>query len=211
MKRFICGAVIFTAGIVIGNVITAELIKAKYRKIADEEINSYKEYYASKYSDKNDMTEEIAEEEPKEISEEVTEMDEDHKKYSDILKNAGYTSDESDKNTKKEEPVAVDDESNFVIIPPEEFGEIDENTGEVFDVITLVYYADNVMLYYDDQHQVDDIDHLVGKEFRDHFGDYEEGVVYVRNKRNQTDYEIIKDEDKYYDIFDQKKRGGEDE
>lgn len=208
MKKFIYGAVIFAAGIVIGNVITAELIGEKHRKRADEEINSYKEYYASKHSERNDLTKEVSEEAIEETKEEVVEMDADHKEYLNVLKNSGYTSTESEKNTKEKDPVMDEDESNFVIITPEEFGEIDAETGEVFDMMTLVYYADDVMLYYDDQHQVDDIEHLVGKEFRDHFGDYEVDAVYVRNKRNQTDYEIIKDEDKYYDIFDRKDEVG---
>ena len=208
MKKIIYGAVIFTAGIVVGNVITAELIREKYRRKTDEEINSYKEYYTSKHSVKNDVVEEVSEEVPEEAREEIAELPDHLKEYSNVLKNAGYVSDESEKNTKKKEPVTVENENNFILIPPEEFGEIDEKTGEVFDMVTLVYYADNVMLYYEDQHQVDDIEHLVGTEFRDHFGDYEEDAVYVRNMRNQTDYEIIKDEDKYYDIFDRKDEVG---
>lgn len=210
MKKIIYGAVIFAVGVIVGNVVTAELIGAKYRKLADEEINSYKEYYASKHSAKNDEAEEVEESEevPEEEIEKVTENDSKLKEYSKLLKDVGYISDGSEKNTKEKEPGTVEDEDNFILIPPEEFGEIDEKTGEVFDMVTLVYYADDVMLYYEDQHQVDDIEHLVGKEFRDHFGDYEEDAVYVRNMRNQTDYEIIKDEDKYYDIFDRKNEVG---
>lgn len=210
MKKIIYGAIIFAAGVVVGNLVTSELIGAKYRKLADDEINSYKEYYDSKYSKKDAVEEVIKEEpeEPEEANEEVTKKDADRREYENVLKNSGYVSKGSEDNTNGKEPVTVEDENNFIIITPEEFGEIDEKTGEVFDMVTLVYYADNVMLYYEDQHQVDDIDHLVGEDFRDHFGDYEEGVVYVRNIRNQTDYEIIKEEDEYYDIFDRKDEVG---
>lgn len=208
MKKIIYGAVIFAAGVIVGNIVTAELIRAKYRKLADEEINSYKEYYASKHVAKDDSTEEASDEISEESTDEVVEESNNLKEYSNVLKNAGYIPNESEKNIIKEEPVTVEDECNFIIIPPEELGEIEETTGEKFDVVTLVYYADNVMLYYDDQHQVDDIEHLVGTEFRDHFGEYEDDAVYVRNMRNQTDYEIIKDDDKYYDIFDRKDEVG---
>lgn len=213
MKKIIYGAIIFAAGVVVGNLVTSELIGAKYRKLADDEINSYKEYYDSKYSKKDAVEEVIKEEpeepeEPEEANEEVTKKDADRREYENVLKNSGYVSKGSEDNTNGKEPVTVEDENNFIIITPEEFGEIDEKTGEVFDMVTLVYYADNVMLYYEDQHQVDDIEHLVGKDFRDHFGDYEEDAVYVRNIRNQTDYEIIKEEDKYYDIFDRKDEVG---
>ena len=104
-------------------------------------------------------------------------------------------------NKKDKEPVATENGENTVLITPEEFGEADDETGVAYDLVTLIYYADGVLAYYDNESLVDDVDDLVGTDFKNHFGDYEDDAVFVRNHRNETDYEIIRDEDKYYDIW----------
>lgn len=205
MNKNIFGALMFVAGAAIGAIVTARVVKAKYEKFANEEIKEVREYYASKNSEKR--KEELAE------LERIENLDGEEKieAYYDMLKKEGYIDDSSEqydvkkkaaKTIKKDkEPVATEERENTVLIAPEEFGEEDEETGEAYDLVTLVYYADGVLTYYDNESLVDDIEGLVGTEFKDHFGDYEEDVVFVRNHRNETDYEIIKDRDKYYDIW----------
>ena len=223
MKKFIYGILMFASGAALGAVVTVKVVKTKYEKLANEEIQIVRDYYASKRAETNasEVTVEGITTTTKHVDE-IAELDRIKKlegeekidAYTDMVKKCGYAAKGSenikiDENTNKKEIVSVNDKKDTALITPEELGEIVEETGECFDVVTLVYYADDVMVYHEDEHIVDDIEHLVGSEFRNHFGDYEEDAVFVRNFRNETDYEIIKDEDKYYDIWP-KVRGEED-
>lgn len=80
------------------------------------------------------------------------------------------------------------------IISPEEFGESGNYTQ-----ISLTYYSDGVLA--DDEDEIiEDIDDTVGEDFADHFGDYEDDSVFVRNDRLRCDYEILKDNRSYHDV-----------
>lgn len=210
MTKNVFGIFMFVAGAAVGVAATYKFFKDKYEKKSREDIEEIREYYASKNSKETDIS--------KEDLEEIKNLDAGEKleAYKNLIKNTcGYAPEENDaepvKNTVTKEPVKASDNSNTIIIHPDDFGEMDEETGEKYDRMTLVYYEDGVVTYWEDGHLVDDVESLLGTEFKDHFGDYdEEDAVYVRNIRNQTDYEIIRDGDKYYD-FHPEKRGGEDE
>lgn len=45
------------------------------------------------------------------------------------------------------------------------------------------------------------VDEIVGEESLDHFGEYEEDTVYVRNEELETDFEILKDDSNYRDML----------
>lgn len=79
------------------------------------------------------------------------------------------------------------------VITPEEF-------GEDYEAESLVYYADGVLAdYYDEP--IDDIDEYVGKDSLNHFGEYEDDSVYVRNDEKKIDYEILRDDRKFSDVY----------
>lgn len=80
------------------------------------------------------------------------------------------------------------------IISPEEFGE-----NPYYDTISLTYYSDKVLTDEDDI-EIEDVDGLIGEDSLNHFGEYEDDSVFVRNDELQTDYEILLDERAYYDI-----------
>ena len=73
------------------------------------------------------------------------------------------------------------------VIHPEDF----VNDRPFFDKITLEYYEDDVLCNAISEEIVTDIDRTIGRESLKHFGEYEEDVVYVRNDRTSTDYEVI--------------------
>lgn len=73
------------------------------------------------------------------------------------------------------------------VIPPEEYGEIYE-----YDTRNLTYY-DNGVLTDEDDNVIDDVENLIGEDALNHFGDYEEDSVHVRNDRLKVDYEILRD------------------
>ena len=82
------------------------------------------------------------------------------------------------------------------IITPEEFGELDDYT-----TISLTYFADNVLADENDEKISDyDIESMIGSESLEHFGDYEDDSVFVRNDKLKCDYEILKDNMRWVDI-----------
>ena len=94
---------------------------------------------------------------------------------------------------KTEEEIAVD---RPYVIQPSEFGEFDD-----YEKISLTYTADGVLL--DDMNEiVDDIEEIVGEDSLEHFGEYEDDSVYVRNDSKKCDYEILLDQRNYQEIFE---------
>lgn len=63
-----------------------------------------------------------------------------------------------------------------------------------------MYYADGVLANYYDE-PIDDIDEYVGKDSLNHFGEYEADSVYVRNDEKKIDYEILRDDRKFSDVY----------
>ena len=81
------------------------------------------------------------------------------------------------------------------VISPDEF---DENG---YQTVSLTYYADGVVE--DDFYDVwddDEIEEKIGRDSLNHFGEYEEDSVFVRNDDNETDYEILRDPRNYSDV-----------
>lgn len=79
------------------------------------------------------------------------------------------------------------------VIAPEEFGECDYAT------ISLTYYADGIVAN-EKNKPIRNVDELIGEESLDHFGEYEEDSVFVRNDKIRIDYEILKDYRAYSEI-----------
>lgn len=192
------GFVIFVAGAAIGSTATWYYAKKHYEQIAQEEINSVKEKFSAKKeptvvnivnnADSAEKKAAVAKEKPS-IAE-----------YAKQLSKEGYTNYsnvEMPEDHKKEPDVT---EIPFVI-PPEEFGELED---EGYFKVSLTYYADGVLADEDDE-IVEDVDGWVGKESLDHFGEYEDDSVFVRNHRLKIDYEILLSQREYYtDVLEEK-------
>lgn len=192
MKNLLC----FVTGAAIGSVVTWKLIEKKYKDLADEEIESVIETFKNRKPriTKDNVKETVEKvinkyKEPKEIVE-------------DIVTSERYS-------IENEEEIDEDDESNYTVnidnddtvitpyvIEPERFGEYNE-----YGTKTLTYYADNVL--------TDEIDNpitseemvtMIGPDALDHFGEYEEDSVYIRDEMNEMDYEILKSEKKFSEI-----------
>ena len=72
------------------------------------------------------------------------------------------------------------------------------NERPYYDKVTLVYFAGDGTLCYEDSYEEADIN--VGVEFVDHFGDDEPNVCYVRNEKSGCDYEILLEEGSFSDL-----------
>ena len=192
MKNLLC----FVAGAAIGSVVTWKLIEKKYKDLADEEIESVKETFKNRKS-------RITKDEVKETVEKViNKFKEPKETIENIVTSEGYY-------TEDEEETEEDDESNYtvdvdpgveVIVPyvitPEQFGEYDE-----YGTKTLTYYADNVLTdEIDSPITSDEMITMIGPDALDHFGEYEDDSVYIRDEMNEMDYEILKSEKMFSEI-----------
>lgn len=168
---------IFAAGAALGSIATWALVKDKYERIAQEEIDSVKEYFrkAKEPIETDDENDDIS-----------NEVNRDVVDYSKLAVNLGYSD--------KQEKGGEDMTDRPYVISPEEFGEYED-----YGAVSLTYYADKVLADEDDE-IVDDIDYIIGEDSLNHFGEYEDDSVFVRNDRLECDYEILLDERNYYDI-----------
>ena len=187
---------IFAIGATVGSVVTWKLVKTKYEQIAREGVESVKEYYSRAFESKVETaTEEPVEEVEREDLDTLTERSNNSemvKNYNDILKKSGYIN-YSD-NTKKTQKKEVDDVEKPYVIEPEEFGELDG-----YSTVFLSYYADEVLVDDNTDEIVEDVGVVVGDDFADHIGDYEDDLIHIRNDAFRCDYEITKVNEKYYD------------
>ena len=96
-----------------------------------------------------------------------------------------------DKNSYKEE-----DYMDKYVISPEEFGE-SELPSE-----SLTYWADGIVT--DEANCVmdeDDIEETIGSDALNHFGEYEDDSVFVRNETLDKEYEILMDTRRFSDVY----------
>lgn len=172
MHRGIKCAFIFAAGAAIGSLVTWRVLDSRYKKILKEEEELIRDFYRSKDEDDD--------------SEYFVYEDESIDDAREILVSSGYTTKE---NIEKE-----DESMKPYIISPEDLGEIDG-----YEVETLYYHADGVLVD-DADHPIEDVENLVGLDYPDHFGEYEDDAVYVRNDRLRCDYEILRDLSNYSEV-----------
>lgn len=181
--------IVFVAGAVIGSAVTYKFVKNKYERITQEEIDSVKETYAHKNLGENvgkDFTEdrEVIKNEVREIKDIV---DSEVNRLKTILDENGYV----DYSTPKGKEATT---MNPYVISPDEFSE-----NEDYETESLTYYLDGILA--DDRNNIIDIDVVVGRESLNHFGEYEDDSVFVRNEELKTDYEILLDTRRYSDIY----------
>lgn len=183
----------FMAGATVGSAATWLYLKKHYEQIAQEEIDSVKAVFAERKTDissKNDTDEQA----DKQHKADIAKLKPDLVDYAAKLQKEGYVNytEHSNKNIDKEKENSMPDEP--YVISPDEFGESDNYTQ-----ISLTYYADGTLA--DDEDEImEDIEGTVGEDFADHFGDYEDDSVHIRNDRLRCDYEILKDNRTYDEV-----------
>ena len=169
-KDLLIKGMIFLAGGAIGSLVTWKLVKTKYEQIADEEIDSMREYYTIKING-----EKTAEDKPT-----VQEIRDEVQKLGEINKQVMAEQDEDEEEDEE-------DMSGPVVIPPEESWERD------YPTLSLIYFEGDTVLADESDKIVGNIDELVGEDFASHFGEYEEDSVFVRNDKLGVYYEILRD------------------
>lgn len=69
-----------------------------------------------------------------------------------------------------------------------------------YNFFTLKYFNDGYLVD-EQQEQLDDPERIVGNDFMNHFDEYEEGVVYIRNDSLEADFMIVHMDTNYSDTI----------
>lgn len=185
-KELIEKILLFTTGAAIGSAVSWILVKTKYEQTISDK-NEEIEFLRDRYSSKDITIRDVAETAAKEgfnvdISLEEPEEPTIHE-IREKVRELRYNneSDEEDE----------DDMCGPEVIAPEESWEQD------YPVISLTYYEGDGVLADDHNKIIKNVDELVGSDFADHFGEYEDDSVFIRNRKNKVYYEILKDYGSY--------------
>ena len=165
----------YILGIATGILVVKDRMEEKYKRIAQEEIESVKE----KFSKRNQPPPATPEE-----NDEASEAKRTADKCAEILRGYGYGVGDGDSESGKP-----------YVISPDEFGEFGD-----YEKISLTYFADGVLTDENNYPLDEDSYELVGRESLTHFGEYEEDSVFVRNDAAKCDYEILLDQRMYADV-----------
>lgn len=181
-------ALSFFAGAAIGGGLVWYYIREKETARADREIESVKETYAKR---------EQADRPDKPATSILPGKNQDKPDLADYVKRLereGYTEySRTIEPAEKENPETSED--GPYVISPAEFGEIEE-----YNKISLTYFADGILA--DELNEpVDDVEEIVGDAL-EHFGEYEDDSVFVRNDAKRCDYEILQDLRNFKDVLE---------
>lgn len=194
MNNKLFSFIMFTTGAAIGSLVTWKAIKTKYERLAQEEIDSVKEEFSrlSKIrKESNDRQNEYAEvgyiedSDLKCIDTDPNDMIE----YNNII--SGYRSSSDDDETNEEGDEWSEGEVPYIngpyVISPDDFA----SSPPGYSAQPLDYFADGILA---DGWGVElDIEETIGEESLEHFGEYADDLLYVRNERKEIDYEVTKD------------------
>ena len=181
------GLLIFAAGLAVGAVAGALVVKNKVLADAKAEIEEVRDYYRRQ---RGEVNREEVEEVKEKVEETIDRVQDMIKEHDNKKEHINYNKLVQNYNPSKN---VVEYDDPF-IIDPSEFGENDD-----YDTMTLTYFADGVLV--DDVDDiVDEPDIVVGLENLKVFEEYGASSVYVRNDIYKTDYEIIRDDWNYSDL-----------
>ena len=203
MNTKVACAIAFVAGAAVGVAASWRVLDTKYKKLADKEIASVKELFYSKPVENNEEPDE-SEEKKFEQSPEKDFTEEEKKEYTNIASSYTSYTNYTTKSVVEEEPDVkiTDSEPNVTItdsepyvISPVELGDCD------YDVIDLIYYEGDNTLTDEEGESINGVGELIGWESLEHFGEYEDDSVCVRNDIRKVDYEVLLDVRKYSEVM----------
>ena len=179
---------IFVSGVTIGGFLGYKIIEKKYNDKLEIEVNRRIDEYVLNNKKEEKHTE------PMKIKKENTV---DKINYNNVTKNYISSEDNEEKeekedNGKEDEPEVDDYISDDSSRDPYEIAEEEyDDTSNDFEKESLYYYRGNYTLVDDSDNVVDveDADILLGSGWVDLMN--ENGIIYIRNEKVKTDYEIV--------------------
>lgn len=215
MNTKIFNTIMFAVGAAMGSAVTWKVVKTKYEKISNEEIRSVKEEYKrleklmrkeieacrkitnaqkdgeseAKAADELDDDDDYPDDDERDFTKKENEQINYYKLTSRYR--SSNTDDEDEDENNDEGDGNEEDEAPYIngpyVITPEEFS----SGPPGFSACPLDYFSDGILA--DGWQAQVDIDDTIGEDALKHFGEYVDDIVYVRNERNQIDYEVTRD------------------
>lgn len=185
---------IFAAGAVAGSLATYVAMKNKCEKRIQDEVDSVKK---ALYGDEEDSEPIPDEQDGKLYSGPITPVREE-KEEQDVFKSMvrGYGYSSELEQTAEKVKTSVKKDYAPEVIPPEEYGEIEE-----YDQLEYTYFADCVVVDSDgDIVDGDEVEDTISFESLNHFGDYEADSVFVKNDVRHAYYAVYKDLRRHSDV-----------
>ena len=197
MNQKLSSILLFAAGAAIGSLVTWRYFKSKY-EIVEDKIEEETEEAEGEYKEEN----------LEGLESKLNYKKPPLKEYVKMVEDNGYVP--KTHMEEVEEEIANGewgdkDVYEPYIIRPEEYGEL-----HAYETLSLNYYADGVLTDELDN-PIEDVESLVPADFADHFGEYEDDVVHVRNDNLECDYEILRDLRKFTDVVGEYPYPTEDE
>lgn len=206
-------ALFYILGAVSGAAATYFIMKKRTEQQIQDEVDAFKDEYKERMTIREYIPEAVKPHAPtdeekdildKERAKRLVELNlqkkQDLMQVRDISERMNYNA--FSKPPKEEDIDIGDDDSEIVegddhpregladmsyVISPDQF----INECPFYDKTTLEYFEDGILANALTEEPIEDIDAAVGFKSLEHFGEYEDDVVYVRNERYSTDYEII--------------------
>lgn len=203
-RNMLVKAFIFVAGATIGSAVTWKVIKNKYEQITQEEIKSVKEEYSRlsklmrmEIDACHRVTEAHTEDEATDSDDSIdsnrdfSDPENNMVEYHKLTSKYRGTPDKSESNEEGDGDGIGDDDLPFIngpyVISPDEFA----SSPPGYSACPIDYYKDGILA--DGWGVKLNIEETIGEDAINHFGDYVDDVVHVRNERTQIDYEVTRD------------------
>lgn len=200
-------ALYFVAGAAVGALGAWYFAKKKYEKIAQDEIQSVTDAFSERLDKlaRNSMDDPSIRPTPEELEREATKPgDRNIIDYAAVLSNQGYTDytkfskDEEEPTETEDSEISVDTAAGPVIICPDDYGEIPE-----YEQLSWIYFADHVLTD-DDYSLITNYEKWIGDGALQHFGEYEDDAIHVRNDKLKCYIEVVIDSRLYASVVAEK-------
>ena len=175
----------FSLGAATGSLVAWKMLKTKYERIIQEDIDAYRAYADAKIAAAigDEKTEEKQTEEATDDSDEEDPM----APLSNLIGRYTSNADRREDDKFVREPY---------VISPEEYDTLDE-----YECTSLTYHSDGILCDEWDN-IIENPDDLVGEGFETHFGEYEDDSIFIRNEGLKRDFEILRDLEAYAELHD---------
>lgn len=200
-------ALYFVAGAAVGALGAWYFAKKKYEKIAQDEIQSVTDAFSERLDKlaRNSMDDPSIRPTPEELEREATKPgDRNIIDYAAVLSKQGYTDytkfskDEEESTETEDSEISVDTAAGPVIICPDDYGEIPE-----YEQLSWIYFADHILTD-DDYSLITNYEKWIGDGALQHFGEYEDDAIHVRNDKLKCYIEVVIDSRLYASVVAEK-------
>lgn len=198
MISIIKGVAIFAAGVGAGFFVGKKFYQEKYRREADEDIASVKEFTTQRINEMKRNIMDVDKDIEISTTEDIEDISEDELKTNERIVMQYNTVSKSEGEVERPEPKHEPRTGMSIYVISED--EFMEDGG--FDKVSLEYFEGDGILVDERDVPVDDPNAILGEGTLDDFVISEDPAMYVRNDNISVDYELTKSEGSYRDFVE---------